>query len=86
MTIPSKTKSRFEQILSEIYARRPGKNDKQVCIDFLKQDEIRTSLSVKIVVALTFMCSIIKILHLKFVHFVMYKRQYCQKLNLILVH
>ena len=36
MTIPSKTKSRFEQILSEIYARRPGKNSKQVCIDFLK--------------------------------------------------
>ena len=30
------------------------------------QDQIKISLSVKIVVALTFMCSIIKILHLKY--------------------
>ena len=34
--MPSKSKSRFEQILSEIYARRPGKNNKHVCVDFLK--------------------------------------------------
>ena len=36
MTTPSKTKSRFEQLLSEIYARRVRKNNQQVCIDCLK--------------------------------------------------
>ena len=36
MTTPSKTKSCFEQILSEIYARRLRKNNKRVCIDCLK--------------------------------------------------
>ena len=36
MTTPSKNKSHFEQLLSEIYARRPHENHKQVCIDCLK--------------------------------------------------
>ena len=36
MTTPSKTKSRFEQLLSEIYARRPCENNQKVCIDCLK--------------------------------------------------
>ena len=36
MTIPSKTKSHFEQLLSEIYFRRPHKNNPKVCIDCLK--------------------------------------------------
>ena len=36
MTTPSKNKSHFEQLLSEIYARRPHENNKQVCIDCLK--------------------------------------------------
>ena len=36
MTTPSKTKSHFEQLLSEIYARRPHQNNKKVCIDCLK--------------------------------------------------
>ena len=36
MTTPSKTKSHFEQLLSEIYARRPHKNNQKVCIDSLK--------------------------------------------------
>ena len=49
MTTPSKAKSHFEQILFKIYARRPRKNE---------------CLSVKIVVGLNFMCSIIRILHL----------------------
>ena len=35
MATPSKTKSCFEQLLSEIYARRPGKNNQKVCIDCL---------------------------------------------------
>ena len=34
-TLP-KTKSRFQQLLSEIYARRFGENIQQVCIDCLK--------------------------------------------------
>ena len=61
MTTPSKTKSHFERLLSEIYARRPRKNSQKVCIG---QDQIKITLSVKIVVALTFMCLIINILYL----------------------
>ena len=36
MTTPSKTKSHFEQLLSEIYARQPHKSNQKVCIDCLK--------------------------------------------------
>ena len=36
MATPSKTKSRFEQLLSEIYAKRPHKNKQKLCIDYLK--------------------------------------------------
>ena len=36
MTATSETKSHFEQLLSEIYARRPRENNQQVCIDGLK--------------------------------------------------
>ena len=36
MTTPSKTKSRFEQLLSEIYAKRLCKNNQKVCTDCLK--------------------------------------------------
>ena len=32
MATLSKTKSRFEQFLSEIYARRPRENNQKVCI------------------------------------------------------
>ena len=37
MTTPSETKSRFERLLSEIYARWLHENNQQVCIDRLKQ-------------------------------------------------
>ena len=63
MTALSKAKSCFEQPLSEIYARRFRKNNQQVCIAS-NQDQIKISLSVKNVVALTFLCSIIKIIHM----------------------
>ena len=66
MTTPLKTKFHFEQLLSEIYASQPRKSNQKVCIDCHKPRSIKISLSVKIVVALTFMCSIIKILHLKY--------------------
>ena len=36
MTTPSKTKSHLEQLLSEIYARQPCKNNQKMCIDCLK--------------------------------------------------
>ena len=36
MTTPSKTKSHFERLLSEIYPRRPRENNQKVCIDCLK--------------------------------------------------
>ena len=64
MTTPSKTRSRIEQLLSEFYARQFPENNQQLCIDDSNQDQIKISLSVKNVVTLTFMCSIIKILHL----------------------
>ena len=66
MYLYSKAKSHFEQLLYEMYVRRPRGNNKQVCIDCLNQDQIKINLIVKIVVALNFMCSIIKILHLKY--------------------
>ena len=36
MTIPSKIKSHFEQLLFEIYAKSFHKNNQKVCIDCLK--------------------------------------------------
>ena len=36
MTATSETKSHFERLLSEIYARRFRENNQQVCIDCLK--------------------------------------------------
>ena len=36
MKIPSKTISRFEQLLSEIYAKRPRENNEKLCINCLK--------------------------------------------------
>ena len=36
MTTPSKTKSHFEQLLSEIYTRWSRENNQKVCIDCLK--------------------------------------------------
>ena len=58
----TKSKSHFEQLLSKIYA----KSFCLKCIQIVSnQDQIKISLSVKTVVALPFMCSIIKILHLK---------------------
>ena len=53
MSTPSKIKSRFEQLLSEIYAKRSRQNNQKVCIDWPKP-------------ALNFMSSIIKIVHLKY--------------------
>ena len=64
MTIPSNIKSHFKQLLSEIYTRQSRKNNQKVYIDCLKARSCKISLSVKIMAALTFMCSIIKIIHL----------------------
>ena len=63
MTTPSKSKSRFEQLLSEIYARPICENNQKVCIDCLKP---RSRKKKKNVFVLNFMCSIIKIIHLKY--------------------
>ena len=45
MTTPSKTKSHFEQLLIEIYAKRICKNNQKVCI-VSNQDQIKIGLSV----------------------------------------
>ena len=41
MATPSKTKSCFEQFLSEIYARRFRENNQKVCIDSVSQTKIK---------------------------------------------
>ena len=64
MTTLSETKSYFEQLLSKIYDRWPCENNQKVSIDCLKPRSNKISLSAKVVVALNFMCSIIKILHI----------------------
>ena len=81
MTIPSKDKSHFEQLLSEIYAKKPRKNNQKVCIDCLKPRSKKISLSVKIVVALNFMNSNLKILHFNIVQFLMYKMAVLSKIK-----
>ena len=59
MTTLSKTKSHFEQLSSEIYARRLCENNQKVCVNCLKPRSNKISLSIKIVVALKFTFSII---------------------------
>ena len=48
---------------SDNLAQRLHTNNQQMCIDCLNQDQIKMSVSVKNVVAITFMCSIIKVFH-----------------------
>ena len=66
MTILSKLKYHFERLLSEICAVRSHENNQKVCIDCLKPRAKKNKFECKIVVALIFMCTIIKILHLKY--------------------
>ena len=47
MIILSKTKSHFDQLLSETYARRPHENNQKVCIDCLKPRSNRNKLECK---------------------------------------
>ena len=61
----SKIKYCFERLLSEIYAVSPHENNQQVCIDCLKPRSKKNKFECKNCVALTLMCTIIKILHLK---------------------
>ena len=65
MATPLKTKSRFEQLLSEIYARWFHKNNQQVRIDCLKPRSNKNKFHCENLLALNFMCSIIKSSHLK---------------------
>ena len=75
MTGTSETKSRF--------ARRLSENNKRVwvCIDCLKPRSNKNKFEFKNVVALNFMYSIIKILHLKYCAFVMYKMAILSKIK-----
>ena len=47
MTTPSKTKSRFNQVLLKIDARSFCKNNQQKCIDFLKPRSNKNELECK---------------------------------------
>ena len=86
MTSPSKTKSHFEQLLSEIHARRPYENNQQVCIDCVKPRSNRNKFDCKKCACTEFYVidyqnSSFKILSsLQCIEW-----QYCQKLNLILM-
>ena len=66
MTTPSKTKSHFEQLLSEIYARQICKNNQKVCIDCLKPRSNKNKFECKNCGCTKFYVTIIKILHLKY--------------------
>ena len=66
MTIPSKTKSRFEQLLSKIYARRLRENNQKVCIDCFKPRSNKNKFECKNCGCTKFYVTIIKILHLKY--------------------
>ena len=75
------SKSHFEQLLSKIYANSFRKNNQKVCIDCLKPRSNKNKFEFKNVVALNFMYSIIKILHLKYCAFVMYKMAILSKIK-----
>ena len=47
MTTTPETKSRFEQLLSKIYARRPCENNQKLCIDCLKPRSNRNNFECK---------------------------------------
>ena len=47
MTTASETKSRFEQLLSEIYATRPREYNQHVCIDCLKPRSYKNNFECK---------------------------------------
>ena len=69
MTTTSKAKSRFNQVLSKIDARRFCESNRQKYIDCLKprsknKKNNKISLSVKNVVAITFSCPNIKVFNL----------------------
>ena len=64
MTTTSETKSRFEQLLSKIYARWPCQSNQKVCIDCLKRRSNKNNFECENCGCTDFMCSIIKILHI----------------------
>ena len=86
MTTPLKTKSRFEQILSEIYGRCFRENNQRVCIDCLKPRSNKNKFECKKCGCTEFYVldyqnsSFIILSSLKCI-----KWQYCQKFNLILM-
>ena len=58
-----KKKSNFERVLSKIDARRLRKNNQQKCADCLKLSSNKNEVECKNVVAMNFMCPIIKVFH-----------------------
>ena len=69
MTTMSKTKSRFNQVLLKIDARRFRENNQQKCIDCLKPRSNKNELECKNVVAINFMCPVVKVFHLQYCPF-----------------
>ena len=66
MTTQSKTKSHFEQLSFEVYARRPHKNNQKVCIDCLKPRSNKSKFECKNCGCTEFCVLHYQILHLKY--------------------
>ena len=71
MTATSKTKSYYERVLSEIYARRFRTNNQRKCIDCLKPRSNKNKL--ECMVAMNFMCQLLKFFICNIAHFLVYK-------------
>ena len=69
MKTTSKTKSYYERFLSKIDARSLRKDNQQKFIDFLKPRSNKNELVCKNVVAISFMCPIIKVFICKYFPF-----------------
>ena len=81
MATPSKTKSRFEQLLSEIYPRRPRENNKRVCIDCLKPRSNKNEFEYKNRGCTEFYVRLSKFFICNIVQFVMYKKAVLSKIK-----
>ena len=66
MTTPSENKSHLEQFYLKFMQEDLAKIINECVYIVSNQDPIKISLNVKIVVALNFMCSIFKIIHVKY--------------------
>ena len=86
MATLSKTKSHFEQLLSEIYARQLCENNQKVCLDRIKPRSNKNKFECKICGCIEFYVLDYQNTSFKILSSLQCKKwQYCQELNLILM-